>query len=314
MRTSGTHAVHFASVLCPVDFSDHSRLALQYAAAIAQRGGGRLATLFVNDPLLVAAAAAAYNRKALGAASDVELKRFIASVVPARARTKTHLTCSTRLGRPTAEIVRASIGGEHDLVVLGSKGLNGAKRLLFGSTTAGVLRRARIPVLAVPPVDVAHQVCVRPGARWPGRTIVAAIEFGPHAASDIRRAGDIARLFGTDLVLLHVVPQPSIPPWLSADVDAHLRQRCGQAESALEALRGEAGRVRRVITVVRVGDPADEIAAAAAEYCAGLIVMGLRGAAGLFGDSAGSHAYRVLCHGVAPVLALPDERHRQVRR
>ena len=314
MRTSGTRTVRFASVLCPVDFSDHSRLALQYAAAIARHGGGRLTTLFVNDPLLVAAAAAAYNREALGAASNAELKRFVASVVPAIARTKTHLTCSTRLGRPTAEIVRASVAGEHDLVVLGSKGLNGAKRLLFGSTTAGVLRRVRVPVLAVPPVDVAHQACVKPGVRWPGRTIVAAIEFGPRAACDIRRAGDIARLFGTDLVLLHVVPPPSIPPWVSADVNAHLRQRCSQAESALEALRQEAGRVRRVLPLVKVGDPADEIAATAAEYRAGLIVMGLRGAAGLFGDSAGTHAYRVLCHGVAPVLALPDERQRQVRR
>lgn len=313
MRTSGTTAARFASVLCPVDFSEHSRLALEYAAALTRRGHGRLSTLFVNDPFLVAAAAAAYNRAALGAASAMELKRFVMSAIPARGRAAMSLAFDTALGKPAQEIVRAAVRDSHDVVVLGTKGLNGAKRLLLGSTTAGVLRRARIPVLAVPPVDVAHHACVKPDARWPGRTIVAAIEFGPRAVDDIRRAGALARAFGTSLVLAHVVEAPAIPPWLSADVHAHLRQHCSQADAALEALRKEAG-VESVRTVVRVGDPADEIAAVAADCSAGLIVMGLRGGSGLFGEAAGTHAYRVLCHGVAPVLALPDVRQRLVRR
>lgn len=313
MRTSGTRTISVASVLCPVDFSEHSRLALEYAAAIARRGHGRLTTLFVNDPFLVAAAAAAYNREALGAASVVELRRFVAAAIPARTRRSIQPAYETALGKPAAEIVRASTRGPYDLVVLGTKGLNGAKRLLLGSTTAGVLRRARIPVLAVPPVDVAHRACVKPDGRWPGRTILAAIEFGPRAAADVRRAGEIARTFGSGLVLVHVVQTPVMPPWLSADVDAHLRLHCSQAEAALDALRKEAGSVH-VRTRVQVGDPPDAIAAMAAECGAGLIVMGLRGHAGMFGDAAGTHAYRVLCHGVAPVLALPDERQRRLRR
>ncbi|MFN7918216.1 MAG: universal stress protein [Vicinamibacterales bacterium] len=313
MRTSGTRAAHGGSVLCPVDFSDHSRLALEYAAAVAVRRKGRLRTLFVNDPFLVAAAAAAYNRDALGAASEVELQRFLASTIPARTRRAITPTCETALGKPALEILRAANEGTCDLVVLGTKGLNGAKRLLLGSTTAGVLRRARVPVLAVPPIDVAHHACVKPGFRWPGRTIVAAIEFGPRAAVDVRKAAGVARAFGTHLVLVHAVPTPAIPPWLSADVDAHLRQRCAQAEAALDALRKEAGNIPTRVQV-RVGDPPDVIADIAADCGAGLIVMGLRGKAGLFGEAAGTHAYRVLCRGVAPVLALPDERQRRLRR
>ena len=48
-----------ASVLCPIDFSDPSRAALVYAAAIADHFGARLTLLAVNDPLLVEAAASA---------------------------------------------------------------------------------------------------------------------------------------------------------------------------------------------------------------------------------------------------------------
>lgn len=313
MRTSGTRTVRFASVLCPVDFSEHSRLALQYAAAIAARGRGRLRVLFVNDPFLVAAAAAAYNREALGAASAVELKRFVTSALPARMRARLDIVYETLLGAPAREILRAAVRGTSDLIVLGTHGLNGTRRLLLGSTTAGVLRRARVPVLAVPPADVAHHAPVKPGARWPGRTVLAAIEFGPHAATDIHRAGELAQTFRASLVLMHVVQSPTIPAWLSADVDAHLRQRCSQAEAALDALKGEA-RPLRARTIVKVGDPAGEIAAVASKCSAGLIVMGLRGASGLFGAGAGTQAYQVLCHGVAPVLALPDERQRRLRR
>jgi nucleotide-binding universal stress UspA family protein len=60
--------------------------------------------------------------------------------------------------------------------------------------------------------------------------------------------------------------------------------------------------------IVRMGYPPDEIAAVAAEQKAGLIIMSLRGRSGLFGEPAGSCTYQVLCHGVAPVLALPDAR------
>lgn len=302
----------FASVLCPVDFSEHSALALRYAASIARRGGGTLHVLFVNDPLLVAAAAAAYNRAALGAASHAELQRFVGETLPARTIGRARLEVETALGPPAREILRATQQRHHDLVVLGTKGLNAARRLFLGSTTMEVLRRARVPVLAVPPADADATARVTVDAAWPGRTLVGAIEFGPHAAEDVLRAADVARWFRTHLMLAHVVPIPSIPPWLSADVDEHLRHNCAKADAALGALRGEIRGVRST-AIVRVGHPPDQIAAIAADYRAGLIVMGLRVEAGLFGEPAGAYAYQVLRHGVAPVLALPDRRRASTR-
>src|SRR5687767_6547559 len=41
------------SVLCPIDFSESSRGALRYAAAVASQLGARLTLLAVNDPLLI---------------------------------------------------------------------------------------------------------------------------------------------------------------------------------------------------------------------------------------------------------------------
>ena len=49
----------FRTILCPVDFSIHSRQALAYAAVIAAKKNARLVVVFVEDPLLAAAAAVA---------------------------------------------------------------------------------------------------------------------------------------------------------------------------------------------------------------------------------------------------------------
>ena len=51
----------FETILCPVDFSDHSRQALAYAALLASRSKGQLIVIFVEDPMLVAAAGVAYD-------------------------------------------------------------------------------------------------------------------------------------------------------------------------------------------------------------------------------------------------------------
>ena len=89
--TKSTRAVTFQSILCPVDFSNHSRNAVRYAAAVARRSGGRLVVLFVNDPLLLAAAAAVFHHRRLFVErTRNELARFVRQSVqigPHRATT-----------------------------------------------------------------------------------------------------------------------------------------------------------------------------------------------------------------------------------
>jgi len=55
------HWTGFRAVLCPIDFSDHARLALRYAEVVALRAKASLTVTYANDPLLIAAAAAALH-------------------------------------------------------------------------------------------------------------------------------------------------------------------------------------------------------------------------------------------------------------
>lgn len=134
------------SLLCGVDFSRHSRAALRCASALASAADASLTVLFVDDPLLVAAAArlgrqdgASKTRAALARFVAMSLKTFAARVQPV-----------TALGEPGPEIARYARRHKADMVVVGTRGVGEARALLFGSTTNYVVRHLRIPIVVVP--------------------------------------------------------------------------------------------------------------------------------------------------------------------
>jgi len=140
----------FRSVLCPIDFSEHSRRALEYAAAVALDAKAGLRVLHVSDPLLVASAAAAFHTRQLQAQTARELQTFIEGTLPPRTRTTLGVTAEVLIGNPADQIIKAAARHRADLIVVGAHGVNAAKRLLVGSTTLDLLQRATVPVLAIP--------------------------------------------------------------------------------------------------------------------------------------------------------------------
>jgi universal stress protein A len=140
----------FRSVLCPIDFSEHSRHALEYAAAVALNAKAGLHVLYVSDPLLMAAAAAALRHRQLDEQTARELQAFIDGTLPLRTRKRVGLTALVSAGDPADQILKAAARHRSDLIVVGSHGANAAKRLLVGSTTLDLLQRSTVPVLAIP--------------------------------------------------------------------------------------------------------------------------------------------------------------------
>ena len=138
------------SLLCPVDFSANSRAALRYAASLARMTDGRLLVLYVDDPLLAAVAATRANARAILTADETDLKRFVSRTL-GNSTPPVETTLLTLTGNPAREIVRTAREAKCDVIVLGYRGVNRASRLLFGSTTEGVLRKTTVPVVAIPP-------------------------------------------------------------------------------------------------------------------------------------------------------------------
>jgi len=291
----------FQSILCPVDFSAHSRAALVHAVEIARRTGGRLTVLYADDPLLDTAIGAAYDRQLSTKQTMRELRRFLDRVVEPAARQQLVVHIASVVGRPAQEILKAARKRGSDLIVMGTQGLGGAQKMFFGSTTEAVLRRTSAAVLAVP----AKPARVTKG--WPGRLVMGAIELGASDRQDARAIAELARAFETDLVLVNVIRPTAAPPWFAPQLRRHDRERLAAARTRLRRLAADSPDLTVTCRVV-LGDPGEELPALADDVDAGLMVLSLRRGHGVFGKRQGSTTYRVLCGSVIPVLALPSAR------
>jgi len=121
----------FRRILCPVDCSKASSAALRAAAALSRASGGRLTVLFVDDPLLVAAAARHTIRVCPPQRSAIELDRFVrrAAAKRSEAAEPAH---HYHVGQPAREILKLAKHPGADLIVMGTRGMGGIMRAAAG--------------------------------------------------------------------------------------------------------------------------------------------------------------------------------------
>jgi nucleotide-binding universal stress UspA family protein len=145
----------FRNILVPLDGSEHADRALEQAIDLADREHARLTLLScVNLP-----PAAAYFGAGAAAAGEVASRaepEAEATLCNARERVPSHISVSTLLSREPARaaILRQIERGNHDVVVMGSRGRGAIRSLLLGSVSHHVLHHSPVPVLIVhaPPV------------------------------------------------------------------------------------------------------------------------------------------------------------------
>ena len=154
---SATTPFAFRSILCAIDFSKPSAAALRYAAALARVRKARLSVAFAADPLLCAAAVAAYDTRGLSATAAKDLEQFARKTLGPRAASAVRVLVG--IGKPPQTVLAIAGRIRADLIVVGTHGLTGVRKFFFGSTTEGILQRSTLPVLVVPR---AHK---RPSAR-----------------------------------------------------------------------------------------------------------------------------------------------------
>src|SRR5215510_9378360 len=102
-------------ILCPVDFSRHSRSALRYASALAKQWGAKLTVMTVNDPMLAAADAAAptHDSSQLGSLTMRHLRRFVSVTL---GTVGANATLEVVVGHPADQIDRIARRRGVDLV------------------------------------------------------------------------------------------------------------------------------------------------------------------------------------------------------
>ena len=285
------------TILAAVDFSDTSRTALVLAARLARHCGAALHVLHAEDPLLDAAA----DHAGIELARETleELQRFITSAPPAAA-------CSPQSRVITGAAVDVILDAAHehraDVIVVGNRGMSGAERLVFGSTTEGLLRRADVSVLVVP----LGWLPPRPNTLDLSGVgpLVAGVDLSDDpSVAGAKAACTLASVLGTSVEIVHVVPDLAVLSRWRAHADTAVRDRIAAARQELELLiRGLECAVRVEMRVEAGGVP-NRLAEAAepARARAPLLVLGKK-APGSKEAAPGTTAYRVLSLATVPVL------------
>jgi universal stress protein A len=289
------------SVVCPVDFSEPSSTALNYAATVAQYLGARLLVVTVDDPLLAIAAENA-GLQALSHQTEDGRRRFVDSAVPTAAGDAGAIEFVVAVGKPAAEILRIAEDSASSLIVMGSRGRSGITKTFFGSTTERVLRQTSIPVL-VTPATAPRVAAVTDLSRHVQRLVVP-VDLTEASLPQTRMAVGIADALGVPLLLAHVLEPIYVPPRARLAIPGLDHDRRAEVERQLRELSEACGSATSVEALVLAGDASEEIASLAEARRAGLIVMGLH-SSGRLGRRMGSVTYRVLCLTHALVLALP---------
>ena len=125
-----------ATVLCPVNFSEASRSALQHAVSLAQQFKARLIAPCIIEP---------GDKRDVAAA-----KRELAAWLDETAAGECEAQILTRTGQAAEQIVSLAAKTEADLVVMGAQRRRSLRAWISGDTTESVLRQAPAPVLVVP--------------------------------------------------------------------------------------------------------------------------------------------------------------------
>jgi len=140
------------------------------------------------------------------------------------------------------------------------------------------------------------------------RRVVVPVDFSPSSQLAVNYAVDLARQYGAELHLLHVLLDldaiAAEPGVAFAPIDEWMPQLVKLAEKKLAELAGTIPVTINVVKSVRDGSPAAETVRYATSEKADLIVMGTHGRTGLKHILLGSVAENVIRHADCPVLVV----------
>jgi nucleotide-binding universal stress UspA family protein len=139
-------------ILVPIDFSDYSFQALEYAKAIAEKFNAEIILLNVVEPVMFIAdlTMGQINIPSIESEmlqkSEEKMKEITDSL-----KNSFKVNGIVKLGKPDREIIELANIEKVDLIVIGTHGHSRVEHLLFGSTAERVIRKSNCSVLIVKP-------------------------------------------------------------------------------------------------------------------------------------------------------------------
>ena len=303
--------VQIKHILCPIDFSDHSRHALDHAVALARWYRASIVVMYVHRLAVPTFAVGPFITpqafQPIGL-TDVERAHLLQGIGDFVAKDRAagaaiELLLEEDLNVADAIVARAQTLAV-DLIVIGTHGRSGFDRWVLGSVAEKVLRAALSPVLIVPP-RAADAVPLSPTSI---RRIICPLDFSPSSTRALAFAASVAAQAQAHLTVAHVVELlHEVQEMPVEGFDTYRKARFEGAKRAMaQAVSSEAGGTHKIDERLVAGKPYREILRLAAEQQADLIVMGVRGRGALDRMFFGSTTQHVVRQAACPVLTVRE--------
>ena len=147
--------VTLKKILCPVDHSECSYLALKYAISLALKDEAKLYLMHVIDARLYDTEMYKFSPYKLNEIDESKLRADLMKSLPDGTSDVLEVETIVVKGVPFNEIINAATEISVDLIVIGTHGRTGISHVMLGSVAEKVVRKAPCPVLTVrmpPPI------------------------------------------------------------------------------------------------------------------------------------------------------------------
>jgi nucleotide-binding universal stress UspA family protein len=294
-ETSTSQPKMVRRILFATDFSEASRAAIPVAAALANRFGAGLLLMHVVSPIpygMASPEGLICNTKPWEEIAERSLEDLRHSPFFNGLRVTTAVRCGGTVDETLDLIAREHV----DMIVLGTHGATGGKKVLLGSVTEEICRRAPCPVITVSPHTDPHKVLLR-GIRH----VLYATDLSEGSFAALPAALSIASENNSQITMLHVLSLAE------RELNATIITK-----PLLDQMKRNVCKAAGNITfdfVVDFGDAAETIVRYANELDAELLVIGIKPAFTGSSHFPGNVAYKVMANARCPVLTVREHPH-----
>ena len=283
------------AILCPIDMSELSDLALKYAHVGARLFNASLTVLhamhvevprYLSRELTAQVVKELDNAKTAGSQElEAHVRRILGETDSKNVRMRYRVTDS----EPAEAVMQALTGNQADLVVMGTHGYSGLKHWMLGSVTESILHRSKAPVFIVRQKITDFIDTTQPEAMPRIQHVLCPCNLTTTAGHALQVAAALAGRFGARLTVLRsmesgaTTDEKDFPAWIQKTVpDFH-----------------------DIDFAVRRGTAAAQAIGLARELNSDLIVLGAHHKPFEHSTVVGRTTELVLRHAPVPVLVVP---------
>jgi nucleotide-binding universal stress UspA family protein len=244
------------SVLYATDFKADATLALPYVISLARTYHSKIYVVHVVDLFPSSTMGLTSAMRAVEAQAVSEAKQAAQELRPAFAQVPNEML--VRKGNVWKEISRIVDEKNIDLIVVGTHGREGIRKMVLGSVAEQIFRRAPCPVLTIGP-----RIHGEPDRFSQLHSILVPVDFSPESSAAVSYSAALAQIHQARVYLLHVTRDEEA---IGASLKEGLRNLIPPEVHLSVAPK----------VFVEQGLPSEKILDLAAELAVDLIVLGVK--------------------------------------